>query len=372
MHTCNVVIDHTKVSADLTDYVVYVNLAHLPSSFWGTVANGGGDIRVFKSDGTTELAREVVSCDTGTDTGELHIKFSGTLSSSSDTTIQIHADGTSSEPAVTATYGRNAVWSDYARVYHLQETSGAVIDSTGNDDGANNGATTGVVGQMGNAYDFDGASNDFIDGIASVGSVGSNVSFSVWYKADSFNSGTGLRNQIMVNYGGSSDRIILTRSHNSGRMQIDTFDGTARSHGVTTSDTTNRHHFVATTNTSKALTSYLDGTAGASSTYVGGDNPTNGTLRIGRNNNTINGWDGMLDEFRARLSILSADWVSTEYSNQNDPSTFYTVESTGTNTQINIGDTFRDVTEYKLNVGGVWKDVTEVKVNVGGVWKAVM
>ena len=61
-HVANITIDNTKVSADLTDYVIYVNLANLNATFWSTVADGGGDIRVFKSDGTTELAREVVSC----------------------------------------------------------------------------------------------------------------------------------------------------------------------------------------------------------------------------------------------------------------------------------------------------------------------
>jgi hypothetical protein len=62
-HVANVTIDSTEVAADLTDYPVYVDLSDLPASFWDTVASGGGDIRCYKSDGTTELAREVVSCE---------------------------------------------------------------------------------------------------------------------------------------------------------------------------------------------------------------------------------------------------------------------------------------------------------------------
>ena len=63
------------------------------------------------------------------------------------------------------------------------------------------------------------------------------------------------RKIALINYISGTDRTLLLRSENSGRMQIDTFDGsTTRSHGVSTSDTTSWHHFVGTTNTSKVLT----------------------------------------------------------------------------------------------------------------------
>jgi len=34
-----------------------------------------------------------------------------------------------------------------------------------------------------------------------------------------------------------------------------------------------------------------------------------------------------MDEFRLRLSALSADWIAAEYTNQNTPTTFYTIGS---------------------------------------------
>ena len=45
--------------------------------------------------------------------------------------------------------------------------------------------------------------------------------------------------------------------------------------------------------------------------------------------------------------------------------------ATGTNMKINIGDTFKDVSEMKINIGDSWKSVTQVKINVGDVWKDV-
>jgi hypothetical protein len=71
-------IDSTKVPATLTDFPVYVNLADMPAEFWNTVKEGGGDIRVYKADGVTELAREVVSCVKQSTAGVDIITASGT------------------------------------------------------------------------------------------------------------------------------------------------------------------------------------------------------------------------------------------------------------------------------------------------------
>ena len=45
--------------------------------------------------------------------------------------------------------------------------------------------------------------------------------------------------------------------------------------------------------------------------------------------------------------------------------------STGTNCKINIGDTFKDVSEFKINIGDDWKAVTKVQQNIGDSWKTV-
>jgi hypothetical protein len=43
----------------------------------------------------------------------------------------------------------------------------------------------------------------------------------------------------------------------------------------------------------------------------------------------------------------------------------------GTNIKINIGDTFKDVSEMKINIGDAWKAVTKVQINIGDAWKTV-
>ncbi len=128
-------IDHTKVTADQTDFPVYVDLSTLPSGFHQHVnQTDGRDIRVTKSDGTTELPREVVFYNASTHKGEIHIKYTGTLSSSTDTSIYIYyGNASTSDYATNATYGAENVWdSNYLAVYHLNEPSGHHLDSTSN------------------------------------------------------------------------------------------------------------------------------------------------------------------------------------------------------------------------------------------------
>lgn len=43
----------------------------------------------------------------------------------------------------------------------------------------------------------------------------------------------------------------------------------------------------------------------------------------------------------------------------------------GTNMQINIGDSWKDVDSIQINIGDAWKDVDSVQVNIGDAWKDV-
>lgn len=43
----------------------------------------------------------------------------------------------------------------------------------------------------------------------------------------------------------------------------------------------------------------------------------------------------------------------------------------GTNTQINIGDTWKEISAVKINIGDVWKDVAGAQINIGDAWKEI-
>ena len=60
-HVANLTIDGTTPSATHTNFPKLIRGQDLPTEVWDAVAPDGGDLRFFLSDGTTEVAREVVS-----------------------------------------------------------------------------------------------------------------------------------------------------------------------------------------------------------------------------------------------------------------------------------------------------------------------
>jgi hypothetical protein len=165
-----ITVQNSQVGSDETNFPVYVDLADLGSDFFTNVNADGGDIRVTNSGGVAEMPREVVDVNKGAETGELHFR-ADSLSSSSPTIFYIYyGNSGASDYAVTATYGRNNVWSNnYDAVYHLEEEASGTtsnnlyVDSTGNgNDGDDRVSASDQTGRMGNGQELDG-SDDFID-----------------------------------------------------------------------------------------------------------------------------------------------------------------------------------------------------------------
>jgi hypothetical protein len=86
------------------------------------------------------------------------------------------------------------------------------------------------------------------------------------------------------------------------------------------------HHVVMTlNNTNNTFLGYVDGTEEITLT-TGSVNNLGDDFEIGRVFNESGGalyYTGTLDEVRVTNSELSADWIKTEYRNQNSPSSFY-------------------------------------------------
>jgi len=49
----------------------------------------------------------------------------------------------------------------------------------------------------------------------------------------------------------------------------------------------------------------------------------------------------------------------------------YAPAATGTNMQLNIGDTFKEVSGVQINIGDTWKEVTGAQINIGDTWKTI-
>lgn len=339
-HVANITIQSSKVPGDLTDYVVYVDLSDLGTPFWDTVSSGGGDIRVYKDGGVTELAREVVFCDTATDTGELYFKYTGTLSSSSNTVVEIHVDGISSDYAVTATYGRNNVWSDYVAVYHMQEDPATtnVIDSTGNgNDLVDRTSVVSTTGKLsGNGVSFTTSTSSISTNTSTTGiptgASSDTLTVTLWFNCQAYStrqeifwfnksnsSSTGAGNWVVRledAAGGGSGGYTWFRTYGGN-------DGGSTSQVVSTN--TWYHYYVDWTAGTGSNT-YINNSLAKAATFTDTSSSTSTEFGLGKSSvNDGTGLDGYADEVRVSDSILGNDWRETEYNNQSDTSTFYAV-----------------------------------------------
>jgi len=357
-NVANVVIQSSNVPADLTDFPLLVDLSDMPASFWSTVANGGGDIRVFKADGTTELAREVVSCDTAAETGELWVKYAGTLSGSVDTTIQIHADGVKIDYAVTATYGRNNVWSAYSFVFH----GGNLFDSAGNgyDLTAKGAATSGDSGKVGSAFTV--GNNTGFETTAGTNSFSTTdaVTTQAWVKRTLDNGSNATNFQeiaVIWENAASSDSLSWGVGSKDGLDDVPfaytdggNTQGTVGAAKIPVDSTWYMEHVefdlpndvIRLTNNGGAATSVTGYT----------DNSSGGPVVIlGLTRLLEFGIVGQLDEVRGRVGVLGDSWIATEYNNQSSPGTFYTASApvaTGPDTPINQSFTNLLTTSVRL------------------------
>jgi hypothetical protein len=326
-HRVSITISSAQLSADLANFPVYVDLADLPADFHAGVNSDGSDIRVTLSDGTTEVPREVVFYDSATDTGEMYFKAPA-LSSSADTVFYIYyGNPSATEPAVTATYGRNNVWSNgYGGVWHMGTAT--LVDSTGQvGNSTSNTGTVSATSEFGTATDYSGSSQRSI--IPDAASINANVlnslTYTLWLNADSFTRSMEKGDQyFLLNFAGSGDQGPLVKISGANRMaDVGTLStgtwymlGGRYSYAGGTSGVLDAIKNGSIVNTTTGLTAQID--SASKDLYIGSDD-------------TSLYFDGRIDEVRISSVVRSDAWIAAEYSSQN-ASGFYAVgaqEDTG-------------------------------------------
>jgi hypothetical protein len=328
-----ITVDNTKVGANLTDFPIYVNTDDLAAGFYTHAQSDCDDVRITKSDETTEVAREIVFCD-GAD-GEIHFKAAGTLSGSVDTDYYIYyGNAGASDYATSATYGAENVWSDYVAVWHNQEDpSGSapqVLDSTANNQDFTSGGsmTSGdsIAGKIGKALDFDG-SDDYLTTADTSGLdlAGTSYTYSAWFNSTNATPSPIVSKLTCCSASSSGWAVVFTDA--SGGLRMLGYNSTAVTVATTTAtgfDDGAWHIFHATQDGSTRADLYVDGGADGADTSV--NTLAAGTYVVNQatRGNTGTNTDVDVDEFRVRASLLSSTWITTEYNNQNSSSTFYT------------------------------------------------
>lgn len=306
-----------KVPSTQTNFPAYIKPSALTG--WGSITLAEAQSSRWYSDEakTVELAREIVSAD------EIHVKVT---SLTTTTTLYVDYDGIRADYAVTDTYGRNAVWSDYAAVYHLNTNSN---DSTAN---GLNGTDTAITygsgnGQISAGADFNGSTSVINLGTsATLNFATTSYTVSAWSQPQSSAALMGVVNK--------RDGTAPNAGHAIGYDWI-----SADKYSFIQRNTSTTNFELSSTETTPLNSWYhtvsvYDAGAGSSIIYVGAVSNTLSTPsrgNIGNSKSTYIGalqeasfkWNGYIDEVRLRASVLSQNWITTEYNNQNDVATFW-------------------------------------------------
>jgi hypothetical protein len=354
-------VNASLVTGSHSNSPVHVDLAEMPADFWSEVTNGGGDIRCYSDSGmSTQIPREVVACDTGTDTGQLHVKVPSLTTSS---VIYVTVDGVSTEPAANSTYGSEAVWSAYATMWHMGDlTTSSIKDSSAN---ANTGTKVGtnnppqVAGVIGNAQDFNGTTSEISR--TSTSSLALTGAFAIggFLRIDGNN-----KFQFAVAKvnppGTQNGYFLLVTNTNLARFEIwnsssavsvDT-TGNALSIGTT--------YFVVGVFDGSQIRILLNGVqiGSAVNAALGSGSQT---LYLGRDSRSAaNYFDGMLDEMFIINGAISNDWVLTQYNNLTNPATFWTITGDGVDYNLNLDETVTLVASVAKMPSRVLKDATTI------------
>jgi hypothetical protein len=292
------------------------------------------DLR-FSSDsaGTTELPFEIVAWDDGNSLAEVWVKVPS-VTTATDTVFYVWYNNSGASPyAPTDTFGSQSVWTDYAAVYHGQNNTN---DSTA---GASNGSDTSVsdaAGEIGRGRSFNGTTSVSNIGSAAAldGLFTSGGTFQAWCNpVSSGESDSGrfvdkttdsLTDGYLIltdNVSGSTSAIRIIQGFNTspGRWETTSLDLTFAVWQVVAvtynNSSSSNDPLIYKNGVSKAITEVTtpSGTAGSDAAATG---------YLGNRAAQDRTFDGVLDEIRFRKSILTADWLVTEYNNQNSPSTF--------------------------------------------------
>ena len=309
-------VNASDVAATLTDYPAYVDLSRLGIT---TLAEAQS-VRVYADEAkTTEWAREIVSVT------EMHVKIP---SLTSTTDIYVDYDGIRADYAVGATYGRNAVWSDYDMVLHMDDETTSTITSsvdsvTFNKVSAGNPAeATGKIGNSQYNDDiFAGGATDYISSNdAALNSMGNgDITMQIWYKSIQSRDG------FLFNKDMGSNRIGIRII--SGKAETYFFDGSNFPfvQGTTNVNSGDWHMIHAVRDAGTTNFIYVNGSSENTKTDTAAIDlrSTSRVVLYGRSIDFFDSTNGYLDEMRVRNSVLPANWITTEYNNQNDEATFW-------------------------------------------------
>ena len=289
------------------------------------------DLRFTNTDGTELYDHELERYVNGT--GELisWVRIPS-LVGSSDTRIYMYYGNNATSTVENAT----GVWdSNYVSVWHLEETPGgsdSILESTSEANHFTPNNTSTVTAKIGNGTDVQ-TSNDRLlaTHLLSFGDGSATLSF--WANSDDVGSDVDYWLSIAEDFASSETSIELGSTHaafiGNGMSSCDECPGApvwidTVANTWTTSDEDVWNYVALVIDNSTSPVFYKNGIAQTMDTTD--YNQIDGSIDVvvfGERANGIGNIEGQGDEVRISNTTRSANWISTEYNNQDSPNTFY-------------------------------------------------
>ena len=271
-----------------------------------SIDNGGDNFRMYTdSSKTTRLSVQVERFVTGGSPDvEVYVKVPSAATSG---TIYVEADDTWTQPAATAAFGSQSVWTDYAYVSHDGGTTDSATGAVMVDDGSGSVSTSpwGAARIAPRQRCSD----------ATIADLTSNFAVQVWHNGNAGGTlacrrdGTTHQWQEFIGVG-PGDYFMATTGVTAGTINLGTPGSGWRSVTLNVTSATDIDHYAQGSTTSTAN----NGISITSQAAV--------PLRIGYRGNgglgTVgNGNGATFGEVRVRTSTLTSAWINAEFSNQN-------------------------------------------------------
>jgi predicted ribosomally synthesized peptide with SipW-like signal peptide len=324
-----ITVDHTKVSnTSQSNFTILISRIDPTLEYTGNGGHvgqsDGGDILFTSSDGITKLSHEIEKYVPST--GELvaWVKVP-TLSTTADTIIYMYYGNSGCADQ----WNINGTWdSTFNGIWHLKEDpSGAAPQMKDSTTNGNNGTSGGsmtsanqVAGKIDGSLYFNGSSNYVqVNDSASL-RIGSAITVSAWIYPYSVATGS---HRIISKWTALNQEYILYLSGTQIGVGVKTGFGVTTGANLV-ANTWYHIEMVWSGSNPNTIAVYENGSPLPNVTITTGTTGTSGPLVIAKHGSASSEYfNGIIDECRVSMTSRSADWIKTEYNNQNSPSTFY-------------------------------------------------
>lgn len=302
-----------KVTANLVNFPLYIDLSLLPPSFWSNVRADGGDIRADV--GGVQIPVDVAAINTGAHTGAVFVKVP-TVFTGSDTVVTLTGDSVSPAPAPASINGRDAVWADYIVFYWA---AGGLINRKGGAAATVDGVINNGVGPTG-WLTLAGQGNLRFTGIAlsTVFTMGGRARINATHTASSTflsysTNDNNANNRATLSFRNTNNLALWNSTSNWYAPVFPFVTATPYTFHAMHDAAVGRHMRINGGGFAPAATAARP-VAGTQALFIGAES-TSFVERL----------FGAIQYCYLRAAVLPAAWVNAETANINTPATFYTV-----------------------------------------------